>query len=70
MTDLLVEVQDRDIIVRRPATGHSIRYRRVLDAPMLEAENKQRFSHKRGKPPMPKQRHSVGFDVENGFSGR
>jgi len=37
MTELLVEVQDRDIIVRRPATGHSIRYRRVLDAPMLEA---------------------------------
>ena len=37
MTDLLVEVQDRDIVVRRPATGHSIRYRRVLDAPMLEA---------------------------------
>ena len=37
MTDLLVEVQDRDIIVCRPASAHSITYRRVLDAPMLEA---------------------------------
>ncbi len=37
MTELLVEVQDRDIVVRRPASGHSITYRRVLDAPMLEA---------------------------------
>ena len=37
MTDLLVEVQDRDIVVRRPASGHSITYRRVLNAPMLEA---------------------------------
>jgi hypothetical protein len=35
--DLLVEVQDRDIVVRRPASGHSITYRRVLNAPMLEA---------------------------------
>jgi len=35
--DLLVEVQDRDIVVRRPALGHSITYRRVLDTPMLEA---------------------------------
>ena len=42
MTELLVEVQDRDIIVRRPATGHSIRYRRVLDAPMLEAVDLER----------------------------
>ena len=39
---MLVEVQDRDIIVRRPATGHSIRYRRVLDAPMLEAVDLER----------------------------
>ena len=31
MTDLLVEVEDRDIVVRRPASGHSIRYRRVLE---------------------------------------
>ena len=37
MTELLVEVQDGDIVIRRPASGHSIRYRRVLDAPMLEA---------------------------------
>jgi hypothetical protein len=37
MTELLVEVKDRDIIVHRPASGHSITYRRVLDAPMLEA---------------------------------
>src|SRR5262249_41675320 len=37
VTDLLVEVQDRDIVVRRPASGHSIIYRRVLDMPMLEA---------------------------------
>jgi len=37
MTELLVEVQDRDIVIRRPASGHSIRYRRVLDAPTLEA---------------------------------
>ena len=42
MTELLVEVQDRDIIVRRPATGHSIRYRRVIDAPMLEAVDLER----------------------------
>jgi hypothetical protein len=42
MTDLLVEVQDRDIVVRRPASGHSIRYRRVLDAPMLEAVDLKR----------------------------
>ena len=37
MADLLVEVQDRDIVVRRPASGHSITYRRVFDTPMLEA---------------------------------
>jgi hypothetical protein len=37
VTDLLVEVQDHDIVVRRPASGHSITYRRVLDTPMLEA---------------------------------
>ena len=37
MTEWLVEVQDRDIVVRRPSSGHSITYRRVLDAPMLEA---------------------------------
>jgi len=42
MTELLVEVQDRDIVIRRPASGHSIRYRRVLDAPMLEAINLKR----------------------------
>ena len=34
---MLVEVQDRDIVVRRPASGYSITYRRVLGAPMLEA---------------------------------
>jgi len=33
-------------------------------------ENKQRFSYKRGKPPMPKQRHWAGFDSEDGLSGR
>jgi len=42
MTELLVEVQDRDIVIRRPASGHSIRYRRVLDAPMLEAVDLER----------------------------
>ena len=42
MTELLVEVQDRDIVVRRPASGHSITYRRVLDAPMLEAVDLKR----------------------------
>ena len=42
MTDLLVEVQDRDIVVRRPASGHSITYRRVLGAPMLEAVDLKR----------------------------
>ena len=42
MTDLLVEVQDRDIVVRRPVSGHSIRYRRALDAPMLEAVDLER----------------------------
>ena len=42
MTDLLVEVQDRDIVVRRPSSGHSITYRRVLGAPMLEAVDLKR----------------------------
>ena len=42
MTELLVEVQDRDIVVRRPSSGHSITYRRVLDAPMLEAVDLKR----------------------------
>jgi hypothetical protein len=37
MADLSVEVQDRDIIVRRPETGHSVTYRRVLERPMLVA---------------------------------
>jgi hypothetical protein len=42
MTALLVEVQDRDIVVRRPSSGHSVTYRRVLDAPMLEAVDLKR----------------------------
>jgi hypothetical protein len=42
MTELLVEVQDRDIVVRRPASGQSVTYRRVLDAPMLEAVDLKR----------------------------
>ena len=42
MIDLLVEVQDRDIVVRRPSSGHSVTYRRVLDAPMLEAVDLKR----------------------------
>ena len=39
---MLVEVQDRDIVVRSPASGHSITYRRVLNAPMLEAVDLKR----------------------------
>jgi len=42
MTALLVEVQDHDIVVRRPSSGHSVTYRRVLDAPMLEAVDLKR----------------------------
>jgi hypothetical protein len=44
---LLVEVQDRDIVVRRPSSGHSITYRRVLDAPMLEAVDLMRHDPNR-----------------------
>ena len=77
MTELLVEVRDRDIVIRKPASGYSITYRRVVDAPMLEAVDLERddpnreeaeFLVQRGKPLLPKQRHSVGFDVENGLS--
>ena len=42
MTKLLVEVRDRDIVIRRPALGYSITYRRVVDAPMLEAVDLER----------------------------
>ena len=42
MTELLVEVRDRDIVIRRPASGYSITYRRVVDAPMLEAVDLER----------------------------
>jgi hypothetical protein len=37
MGDLSVEVRDRDIIVRRPETGHSVTYRRVPEKPILVA---------------------------------
>jgi hypothetical protein len=37
MLHLSVEVQDQDIVVRNPMTGHSITYRRIPDAPMLIA---------------------------------
>ena len=42
MTKLLVEVRDRDFVIRRPASGYSITYRRVVDAPMLEAVDLER----------------------------
>jgi len=37
MTDLFIEVRDRDIVVRRPETGHSVTYRRLPDKPILVA---------------------------------
>jgi hypothetical protein len=63
MADLFVEVRDRDIIVRRPETGHFVTYRRVLEKPRLVALDPMRedFDRERtkcrpGKPLMPKQR--------------
>ena len=47
MTELLVEVRDRDILIRRPAAGYSITYRRVVDAPMLEAVDLERHDPNR-----------------------
>jgi hypothetical protein len=72
MSDLSVEVRDRDIIVRRP-DGHSITYRRVHEEPVLIALDPMRddpdtertqFLVQPGKPLMQKQRHWVGFNVE------
>jgi len=37
MSDLVVEVKDGDIIVRSPASGYCIIYRRVRDEPLLMA---------------------------------
>jgi hypothetical protein len=37
MLHLSVEVQNQDIVVRNPMTGHSITYRRIPDAAMLIA---------------------------------
>ena len=37
MLRLSVEVQNQDIVVRNPETGHSVTYRRMPDAPMLIA---------------------------------
>ena len=47
MTELLVEVRDRDIVIRMPAAGYSITYRRVVDAPMLEAVDLERHDPNR-----------------------
>ena len=47
MTELLVEVRDRDIVIRRPAAGYSITYRQVVDAPMLEAVDLERHDPNR-----------------------
>jgi hypothetical protein len=38
MLRLSVEVQNQDIIVRNPETGHSVTYRRMPDSPMLIAD--------------------------------
>ena len=37
MPDLSVEVQDRDIVISKPSAGLTMTYRRVGDAPFLEA---------------------------------
>ena len=37
MPDLLVEVRDRDIVISKPSAGLTITYRKVGDAPFLEA---------------------------------
>jgi hypothetical protein len=37
MLRLSVEVQNQDIIVRNPETGHSVTHRRMPDSPMLIA---------------------------------
>ena len=72
MLRLSVEVQNQDIIVRNPETGHSVTYRRMPDSPMLIAldplrddpdTNKAKSSPKLGGPPTPKRRCWVGFDA-------
>lgn len=53
MLRLSVEVQNQDIIVRNPETGHSVTYRRMPDSPMLIALDPLRDDprHKQGNIP-------------------
>ena len=37
MPDLSIEVRDRDIVISKPSAGLTMTYRRVGDAPFLEA---------------------------------
>ena len=37
MPDILVKVRDRDIVISKPSAGLTMSYRRVGDAPFLEA---------------------------------